>query len=100
MTDALIAEVEREIEELVPLFMSTRRDNLAGLDAGMVKQDFRAIESIGHSMKGAGGAYGFYPVTEIGGLIERAALRGDREQIAALIERLRVYLANVQIRYV
>lgn len=100
MEDNLVAEVAQDLESLIPLFIQTREDNLAGLEAGLRSGDFKAIEMIGHSMKGAGGAYGFAPVSEIGDLIEQAARVGDEAAMRQLTNRLQVYLANVQIRYV
>ena len=100
MVDAAVAEVASDLESLIPLFMQTRQDNLAGLEAGLQAGDFRALEVIGHSMKGAGGAYGFPPVSTIGALIETAAKGRDTESVSALAVRLREYLANVQIRYI
>ena len=100
VADEIVAEVEQDLEPLIPLFMRTRQDSLAGLEAGLLVSDFKAMEMIGHNMKGAGGAYGFLPVSEIGDLIEQAARINDSKAIRTLTGRLRVYLGNVQIRYV
>ncbi len=100
MEDVLVAEVAQDLEPLIPLFIQTRQDNLAGLEAALPAGDFKAMEIIGHSMKGAGGAYGFPPVSEIGDLIEQAARGRDDAAVRVLTRRLQAYLANVQIRYV
>ena len=100
MSDKIVVEVERDLEDLIPLFMQTRTKDLAGLDAALVTGDFSAMRLIGHSMKGAGGAYGFAPVSEIGGRIESAALAGDAALIAAQLAQLRDYFARIEIRYV
>ena len=62
VVDLMVAEVEQDLEPLIPLFMQTRQENLAGLEAGLLASDFKAMGMIGHNMKGAGGAYGFRPV--------------------------------------
>ena len=95
-----VAEVSRDLAELIPLFMSTRAENLAGLTAGLKAGNFKALEIIGHSMKGAGSSYGFVPVSEIGASIETAARARDGAAISLQQTRLRDYLANLQIRYV
>ena len=48
-------------------------------------------------MKGAGGGYGFDPITDIGAAIERAALAADSKVIQAGIEQLADYLARVDV---
>ena len=100
VADEIVTEVEQDLEPLIPLFMLTRLDSLAELEAGLLMSDFKAMEMIGHNMKGAGGAFGFQPVSEIGDLIEQAARINDSKAIRTLTGRLRIYLGNVQIRYV
>lgn len=100
MAEKIVVEVERDLEDLIPLFMSTRTKDLAGLDSGLAARDFAAMRMIGHSMKGAGGAYGFDRVSEIGTLIENAALASDTAVIAAQLALLRDYLARVEIKYI
>lgn len=100
MSGKLVVEIERDLEELIPLFMRSREKDMAGLDAGLVSGDFTAMRLIGHSMKGAGGAYGFAPVSEIGALIETAALTGDAAAITVQLALLRDYFARIDIRYV
>ena len=46
-------------------------------------------------MKGAGGGYGFTPITELGDAIEIAALAGDGVSILATAELLADYLSRI-----
>ncbi len=100
MTEKIIVEVDQDIEELIPLFMSTREKDITGLAAGLAAGDFTALRMIGHSMKGAGGAFGFAPVSTIGDSIETAALASDAATIHTQLAALRDYLARVEIKYV
>ena len=100
MTEKLIVNVDRELEDLMPLFMDTRQRDLEGLSKGLATNDFAAMQSIGHGMKGSGGAFGFQWITEIGALIEASALINDRATIEKQFALLSDYLARVQIQYV
>ena len=100
MTEKIVVKVDQDLEDLIPLFMSTREKDIAGLVAGLAAGDFTALRMIGHSMKGAGGAYGFDPVSTFGGAIETAALAGDAATIHTQLAALRDYLARVEIQYV
>ena len=100
MSEMEIVEVDADLEDLIPLFLETRQKDIAGLASGLAAGNFNALRLIGHSMKGAGGGYGFDRVSEIGALIEDAALAGDGASIKAQMETLRDYLQRVQIKYV
>ena len=54
------------------------------------------IRIIGHSMKGAGGGYGFDEITTLGAQIEDAALAHDVSQIEKSTDLLEDYLGRVQ----
>lgn len=100
MTEKLIVNVDRELEDLIPLFMETRNRDLEGLSKGLASNDFDAMYTIGHGMKGSGGAFGFQWITEIGALIEASALINDHATIEKQFVLLRDYLARVEIQYV
>jgi hypothetical protein len=51
-------------------------------------------------MKGSGGGYGFDPVTELGGLIERAGQDRDGEAVLEAASTLRHYVDKVEIIFV
>ena len=51
-------------------------------------------------MKGTGSSFGFHPVSEMGDLIETAALAGDLATIQAQFALFKTYMAEVEIKYV
>jgi HPt (histidine-containing phosphotransfer) domain-containing protein len=100
MNEKIVVNVDRELEDLMPLFMETRQRDLAGLATGLATNDFSALRVIGHGMKGSGGAFGFPLVTEMGNLIEASALAKDRVTVEKQYLKLSEYLAKVQVNYV
>ena len=100
MTEKLIVQVDRELEDLMPLFMETRQRDLDGLAKGLLSNDFAALRAIGHGMKGSGGAFGFQFVTDIGDIIEASALKNDAATIEEQLALLRDCLARAEIQYV
>lgn len=97
---AQVVCVSKDLEALMPLFLSTRQADLARLETGLADRDFGLIVRTGHSMKGAGGAYGFDAVSRMGDLIERAALMQDDAGVRTQLVALRHYMANLQVRLV
>ena len=61
--------------------------------------DFEKIRTIGHSMKGSGGGYGFDAITDLGDQIENAALVSDASGIDQAIQKLEDYINRVEVTY-
>lgn len=100
MAEKIMVEVDRELEDLIPLFRQTRERDIAGLEAGLAANDFAALRMIGHGMKGSGGAFGFPLITDMGDAIETAALKDDHATVSQQLTRLSNYMANIDIKYV
>ncbi len=59
--------------------------------------DFETIRISGHSMKGAGGGYGFDGITDIGQYLEQAAKEQNSEMVRKQVECLADYLERVEV---
>lgn len=85
------------IEEAIPLFLESTREDLQALSRFLNAQDYSRIRFIGHDLKGSGGGYGFDPISEIGKSIEEAAKRSDSGEISRQIAVLTDYLDRVDV---
>lgn len=92
--------VDRDLEEVIPMFQENRQKDLKDLKLALSKGDKESIQFIGHSLKGVGSGYGFIEVTNIGLEIEALAKGEDLSKVAKLIEKLEDYLNHVKIHYV
>ena len=95
MTERIRVVIDPDLVELIPGFLNNRRRDVDVLREAVAKADYNTARIIGHSMKGAGGGYGFQPITEFGDAIEVAALAADGAQILAAATLLEDYLARV-----
>lgn len=91
--------IDSDLEELIPGFMENRRQDVENLMAASENRDFESLRSIGHSLKGVGGGYGFMLITELGAAIESAAKEQDLDTASKCIKELSGYLQRVEIRY-
>ncbi len=98
MYDNEIVYVDPDIEDLVPLFMENRRNDVELIKQLLLDSNMEEIKRLGHSMKGAGAGYGFEEISSIGKKIEEAAQEEDKNSIEALNERLDLYLKKVVIK--
>jgi len=97
--DNTVVKIDKELEELIPLYLENRKKDIESITSALEKHDFETIRTLGHSMKGSGGGYGFDEISTIGKGIEQAAKSQDHEEIRRLIKKLSQYVENIQIIY-
>lgn len=97
---APVAQVERDLEALIPSFLANRQAEVEQFRALTEQGDMVEVRGLAHGLKGTGGAYGFDELSVIGGHIERAALADDTAGINAQLDRYQHYLDTVQIQYI
>jgi sigma-B regulation protein RsbU (phosphoserine phosphatase) len=89
----IVAHVDPILQPLLPTFLTRRRQDVTLIKQELKREGFRAIQTIGHNLKGIGSSYGFDGISEIGREIELAAQQMDpaaiRRQATALDEYLR-----------
>ena len=92
-------KVDKDLEDLIPTFMSNRRKELDALRAALAAADFEQLRQLGHRMRGVGNSYGFDDVTDIGKRIEEGARSGDKAALEKHIAQYGDYLSRVEIAY-
>lgn len=97
--EQIVVKVDPDLEELIPGFLENRAKDLAKLQGALDRNDLPAIQSIGHSLKGVGGGYGFMRLSEIGAEMERAARANNPAPLPDLINGLADYLSRVVVEY-
>jgi len=89
---AKAADESRSLSSLESGYLERSRKKAADIVAALGRGDFDAIRTNGHNMKGTGTAYGFPPITELGGTIEQAALAKDADAVRTAVQDLLAYL--------
>ena len=92
-------KVAKDLEDLIPMFMSNRKKELDALRAALAAADFEQLRQIGHRMRGVGNSYGFELVSTIGKHIEDGARAADKASLATQIADYGDYLSKVEIAY-
>lgn len=95
----IVVRADPEIADLIPRFLENRQKDIVLIMEALQKKDYEAIKIMGHSMKGAGGGYGFPGVTDIGRSIEDAAREQNLEQVLMAVDKLTTYLDRVEVVY-
>ncbi len=98
-SEKIIVRIDPDLKELVPEFIQRRHTDVAMIAAALRKDDYEAIRILGHSMKGAGGGYGFDVISDIGRNLEQAAKNRQTEEIQLQKKALSGYLERLEIVY-
>ena len=93
----VMVEVDPDLVELIPDFLTRKRADLTTLKAALDSGDLGAIGALGHRIKGEGGSFGFDTISEIGAALEACAKKGDRESSRQLVADLSEYLAKIEV---
>lgn len=97
--EKIIVHVDPDIADLIPGFLENRHKDIKTMGEAVTKGDFEAIRILGHSMKGAGGSYGFDTITDIGKSLEQAAIAKDSGVIKKSVQELSAYLDRIEVVY-
>jgi HPt (histidine-containing phosphotransfer) domain-containing protein len=97
--EKIIVHVDPDIADLIPGFLENRRKDIKTMGESLTQGDFETIQILGHSMKGAGGSYGFDAITDIGKSLEQAAMAKDSGGIKQMVQELSAYLDRVEVVY-
>jgi HPt (histidine-containing phosphotransfer) domain-containing protein len=100
MSNQILVQVDADLKDLIPNFLTNRDKEAKELELALKKSDFEALRIIGHNMKGVGGGYGFGAITDLGQEIENAAKERDDTHILDCLMRYRAYLSSVNVVFV
>ena len=98
-TGKIIVHIDKDLKKLIPQYLKNRRNDAHIIVDALERGDYETIETVGHTMKGSGGGYGFETITTIGLTIETAAMEKSTEQICTAVEELYDYLNRLEIIY-
>ena len=95
----LVVCVDEDFEDLIPEFFEDIHNDLQSMTEALAGDDYEAVRQLAHSIKGAGGAYGFDAITDIAKHIEDAGKSENRDNVEKYVTELSDYLEHVQVKY-
>ncbi|MCX6128637.1 MAG: Hpt domain-containing protein [Proteobacteria bacterium] len=96
----MIVEVDKELRDVFPRFLKSREEEIAALDHALEKKDFDSIRNISHKVSGKVGGYGLVGFAELAKNLEDAASIRKYDLCRELVNRMRLYLKELQPKFV
>lgn len=94
-----LLRLDKDLQDLVPGFMDSRRRDLQTLRDALDNADFERIARLGHNITGVAGSFGFSHLSRLGRTLERAAGDQDEAAVEDCMERMREHLERLRIEY-
>jgi histidine phosphotransfer protein HptB len=91
--------VDPDLSDLVPGFLSRKREDLQRILEALGKGDYAIVTHLAHRIKGEGGSYGFDRMTEMGRAMEDAARKQDSATVERLSRDLLNWLDHIEVVY-
>ncbi|MBF0288586.1 MAG: response regulator [SAR324 cluster bacterium] len=83
---------DSDLKEYIPKYLKSCRENAEAILQAHLNRDFAAIFTLGHQMKGSGGAYGFGRITEFGRALAESGKTENGDEVPALAHQLMEFL--------
>jgi len=97
LRDVTITDESYSRASLASGYLKSSRKKAAEIVAAIGSENFDAIRTTGHNMKGTGTAYGFPRLTELGGRIEQSAMEKDAGAVRTAVYDLIAYLDQITL---
>lgn len=97
--ERITVTIDSDLEDLIPGFLENRRKDVNLLNEALAAGKIDTLKSIGHSLKGVGGGYGFQELSTIGAEIEKIAKAGGTAGVQELIDSMADYLDKVDVTF-
>lgn len=89
-------DIDPAIQALLPNYIRRRESDVETIELLLKRSDFKEIRRLAHNMRGSGKAYGFAKITDLGALMEEAALAADVELLTDLAQKLAVLVKEMR----
>ena len=89
--------VDRELEDIVPLFMAQTEKDIKLMFEAVNTKNSETLRITAHSLKGAGGSYDMPLITELAAEVEQAAKENNLDKAEQNLKKLNNYFNHLEI---
>lgn len=99
-TASIVVEVDAELADLIPQYLSNRWSDLSFARQLLANGDFYLLSRMAHRIRGSAASYGFGQLGDIAQALEAAAEQQDAAAVDAQLEAYDAFLRLVRIDYI
>jgi HPt (histidine-containing phosphotransfer) domain-containing protein len=95
--EPIVVRTDTVTGRLLPAFLARRAKDLDVIEQELERGGFRAIERMGHNLKGVGRSYGLDGISDVGAKLQVAGQQRDAAQVRTLAAEMAAYLGRVRL---
>jgi HPt (histidine-containing phosphotransfer) domain-containing protein len=95
-----VVEIDKELEDIFPVYLRNRQEDLMHLEASLDRQDFDIIKQIGHKVAGNAEGYGLDTLGQYARELEEKAKDRDFAACSELVAKMKSFLKEIQLKFV
>ena len=96
-SDPIVVRVDEDLIGLIPHYLANRRKDIEAASRALGDEDYEYIITLGHTMMGSGGGYGFDRISDIGSGLGEAAEGRDAARVRQWLDELQDFLNRVHV---
>ncbi|MBI2519235.1 MAG: Hpt domain-containing protein [Bdellovibrio sp.] len=100
MNAKIRVQVDKDLADIMPTFLNNRKKDIELITQSLAKNDLASIESVAHKLAGNAGGYGLAELGLIGREMETSAKQKDIEKVNNLFQKMKDYLASLDIEFI
>jgi CheY-like chemotaxis protein len=94
--EPILLRAKSRFADRIPAYLQNCRQNVVVMLDALDRVDFETVTSLGHQMRGSGGAFGFQAITDIGAALQQAGESADNDVSRKWVRELSNYLDGVE----
>ena len=93
-----LVQQDEEFAYLVEAFLNRIPERIGQLETALAEQNFEALRSCAHQLKGSGGGYGYPMLTTCAARLEQQAVAAELQACQAGVEELKNLVSRLVLR--
>ena len=96
----MLVEVDKELQDVFPIYIRHRQEDLMNLEASLARMDFDVLKQIGHKIAGNADGYGLSTLGAFARDLEIQAKDRNFETCSRLVGEMKTYVKEINLKFV
>ena len=96
----MLVEVDKELEDVFPVYIRNREEDLMNLEISLERKDFEVLKQIGHKVAGNAAGYGLEGLGTFARQLESQATEKKLEECEKIVVQMKDYIKTLELKFV
>lgn len=96
----MLVEVDKELQDIFPVYMRNREEDLMNLEASLARKDFDVVKQIGHKVAGNAAGYGLLDLGNMARRLEEQAKERHFQECEQIVLQMKDYIKGLELKFI